>query len=121
MKPQNLSIESELFSELRMKFDFMLALAMDKMQKMNVSKSKVTAVVEIETTAHEEAGEMVQLPDFKCEVRINLPAKGAIPAATPKGLKVTKSPLDGKYIIASDNYDLLDMVEEMRENDGGEN
>lgn len=53
MKPQALNLDSEIFDDLRVKFNYVLNLAMRNMQRAGISMAKVTARVDITS---EDAG-----------------------------------------------------------------
>lgn len=117
MRPQILSIESETFLDMRQKFDALLNLAMNKMQALRVYEATVTAKVKIQSDeVTEPGGEISWRPEFKCQVSVGLPVKGKLDASAPVGLKMIRNPHGDGYIIATEQYTFMDMLEEQDEN-----
>ena len=118
MKPQNLGIGSECFSDLREKFDYILNLALNKMRQMGIYEGKVTATVDIAVEKVEEEDREAWRPEFKCQVSVSLPLKGKIAASVPGGLKMVQDPNGEGYIIATEQYTFLDMLEDQGDGSG---
>lgn len=112
MKPQRLEIEGETFKDLREKFNYILNLALNKMQRMGINEGTVTAKVDIETTEIEEGDGMAWRPEFKCQVSVALPLKGKIAAGVPNGLKMVRDTKGDGFIIATEQYTFMDMLED---------
>ena len=112
MRPERLSIENECFKDLREKLDAMLNLAFDRMRRMGLDAGRVTAKVDIQAPKITENDREVWKPEFKCEVGVSMPLKGKIRASTPAGLKMMANPNGSGYVIATDNYTFLDLLEE---------
>lgn len=118
MKPQRLQIEGETFKDLREKFNYILNLALTRMQRMGINEGTVTAKVDIETEEINDGSGDAWRPEFKCEVAVRLPLKGKITAAVPNGLKMVRDPLGDGFLIATEQYSFFDMAEGV--NDGSE-
>jgi hypothetical protein len=119
MKPQRLEIEGETFKDLREKFNYILNLALNRMHRMGINEGTVTAKVDIETEEADEGDGTAWRPSFKCEVAVRLPLKGKIAAGVPNGLKMVRDPKSDGFIIATEQYTFLDMLEEQK-NEGSE-
>lgn len=72
----------------------------------------MTAKVDIQALKITENDREVWKPEFKCEVGVSMPLKGKIRASTPAGLKMMANPNGPGYVIATDNYTFLDLLEE---------
>ena len=82
------------------------------MRRMGINEGKVTATVEITVEEVVEEDREAWRPDFKCQVGVSLPLKGKIAASVPNGLKMVQDPNGEGYIIATEQYTFLDMLEE---------
>jgi hypothetical protein len=60
----------------------------------------------------DENGEICWMPEFKCQVSVGLPVKCKIDASAPVGLKMIRNPDGDGFIIATDQYTFMDMLEE---------
>lgn len=111
MKPQRLEIEGETFKDLREKFNYILNLALTRMQRMGINEGTVTAKVDIETEEIDDGDGVAWRPEFKIQVQLSLPLKDKIAAGVPNGLKMVRDPKGDGFIIATEQYTFLDMLE----------
>ena len=113
MKPQRLSINSEVFDDLRMRFNEALILALRKMEKLKIYAGTVTTTVDIEMTEEaDENGEAVLAPEFDAQVQINLPMKGKMKVPKQSGIMMIRDPNSNGYMVASRQYSMMEMLEE---------
>lgn len=113
MKPQPLTIQSEVFSDLRKKFDLALLTALRKMKSLKIHEGQIRAVIGVVMDEFkDENGETVIMPEFKAQVDINLPIKGKLDVDKQAGLLMIPDRDGEGFIIASTQYSLLDMLEE---------
>ena len=113
MKPQNLTIESELFEDFRTKFDAAMNSALRKMKSMSIRAGTVKTTIEIVMEeAEDENGEPVLMPEFSGQVEINLPLKGKIEVKKQSGIIMVKDPISDGFIVASGQYTFMDMLAE---------
>ena len=113
MKPQNLTINGEVFDDLRQRFDEAMLLALRKMQELKIHAGTLTATVEIRMAEEaDENGETIYTPVFDAQVAINLPLKGKIKVPTQEGLMMIRDPNSSGYLVASRQYTIMDMLEE---------
>ena len=113
MKPQNLTINGEVFDDLRLRFDEALLLALRKMEELKIHAGTVTATVDIlMEEAEDENGEMIYTPVFDAQVAMNLPLKGKIKVPTQTGLMMIRDPNGNGFLVASRQYTMMDMLEE---------
>lgn len=118
MKPQRLNIYSDVFDELRDRFEKALLLALRKMQHLKIAQGTVTARVAITLAeSADENGENVMMPEFAAQVEINLPMKGKLDVPTKAGLIMVPDPAGEGFIIADSQYSMFDMLEEQNNAD----
>ena len=115
MRPQNLSIQSDVFDDLRDRFDKVLTLTLRRMDDRAITDGTVTikvAITLVEGT-DENTGEPVLMPEFSGTVEMNLPIKGKAEIPKKAGYIMTRDPCGEGFIIASgQQYTFMDLLEE---------
>ena len=120
MKPQPLTIEGEVFDDLRMKLNLALNSALTNMIRYRISAGTVAMNIEIELeegTAEDgtaEDGNPIQMPKFSGKIGINLPMKAKIEMERREGMIMVRDERGDGYIVASGQYSFLDMLEEQK-------
>lgn len=116
MKPQNLTINGEVFEDLRGRFDDALLLALRKMKELKIQAGTLTATVDIRMDEiADENGELILAPEFDAQVAINLPMKGRMKVPTQMGLMMIRDPNSNGFLVASRQYTMMEMLEEQEE------
>lgn len=114
MKPQRLSIDSEVFTDLREKFDAVMNMAIMKMQNMSITEGTITAKCKINLLETRIDDLFVKVPVFTCDVDMSLPIKGKVEAHTPKGIQIHMSDDGTGFIVAGLNVTIDDIMEECK-------
>lgn len=115
MKPQNLTINGEVFDDLRQKFDEALNIALRKMKELKIQAGTVSASVDIVMEEMmDENGETILAPEFQAVVGINLPLKGKLKVRTQSGLMMIRDPVSDGFLVASRQYSMEDVLEEQK-------
>ncbi len=116
MKPQELNIESEIFDELRGKFDIAINSVIRNLIAKNMGEGTLTVKlkVKVDQTVDQD-GEVIYMPSFEPKINIRIGAKGDIDLNKVEGLQL-RCPADGKLIIGTEQ---ISMDEYMAEAEAG--
>jgi len=100
MKPAELSIYNEVFTDLRYKMDVALNAVINNLIEKKLTGGKVTAKIDISLfqKTDEETGEVFYEPVFEPVVNVNVGAKGKFECSAPVGLIVKKSKCGRNFI-----------------------
>ena len=100
MKPTELSIDNEIFADLRFKMDVALNAVISNLIEKKLNAGKVTAKIDISLfeKTDEETGEVFYEPVFEPVVNVNVGAKGKFECSAPVGLIVKKSKCGNNFI-----------------------
>ena len=116
MRPKELSINNEIFTDLRVKMDMALNAVITNLIDKKLGAGKVTAKIGIELfeKTNEETGEIYYDPVFKPEVNISVGEKAKLECSAPLGMVLKKSRC-GKNIISSNQISMEDLEEAEKE------
>lgn len=113
MRPQELSIGTEVFADLRIKMDMALNAAISNLISKDLSSGKISVKINIEMTrnADEETGEIWYEPKFEPSVSVSVGAKGKVDCNPLTGLILKKSS-SGRNYISTNQISMDEMQEE---------
>lgn len=119
MKPQIFSINGEMFDDIRLKIDQALNIALRKMTELDIYAGTVNAKLDIQIEkTQDENGDQIIKPEFGGMVEINLPLKGKIKMNSQKGLIMARDPTGAGFLVATEQYTFMDMLEEQETEEG---
>ena len=114
MKPQELNIESEIFDDLREKFDMTINALMRNMIAKSMREGTLTVKIKVLmdqiTTAD---GEIQYMPAFEPKINMKINAKGDIELDKVEGL-LLKDCGDGRHVIGTSQISMDELIEELR-------
>ena len=116
MKPAQLSIGNEIFTDLRIKMDAALNAVISNLIEKKLGSGKVTAGIKIQlyTKTDGETGEVFYEPVFEPVVNVNVGAKGKFECSAPVGLIVKKSKC-GRNFIGTNQVSFDDLMDEQEQ------
>ena len=116
MKPAELSIGTEIFTDLRIKLDTALNAVVSNLISKDLGSGKVTARigVEIFKKTDKETGEIYYEPVFKPEVSLNIGGRGKMDCSAPVGLILKKSKC-GRNFIGTNQITMNDMLDDQEQ------
>lgn len=100
MKPAELSIGTEIFTDMRIKLDTALNAVISNLISKDLSTGRVTAKIDIELfkKTDQETGEVYYEPVFKPTVGLNIGGKGKLDCSAPLGLILKKSSCGRNFV-----------------------
>ena len=113
MKPQELTIDSDCFWDLKQRMTEGITEALDTLMEKKLSIGSISTKIDIEIreTQNEETGEIVYQPIFSYDVNYKIGAKHKIGKGVSAGLYLEKT-MDGRNIVASNQISMDELVEE---------
>lgn len=127
MKPQELTIESEVFDDLRSKLNAAInVMVRNLLEKGLISGSVSTKIdVEIRKTENRETGEVVYMPEFRPSVNMKIGAKGKV-ECEPVGGMIMQQGTTGRIYVATNQISMdelmaaeMETVERLKEEQKG--
>lgn len=120
MKPTELSIGNEIFTDLRIKMDVALNAVISNLIEKKLNEGKVTAKIDIQlfTKTDQETGELLYEPVFEPEVNVNIGAKSKLECTTQAGLIVKKSKC-GRNFIGTNQISFDDLMDKADQEEKG--
>ena len=114
MKPQELNIESEIFDDLREKFDLTINAMMRNLIAKSMREGTLTVKIKVkldEITTTD--GEIQYMPAFEPKINMKIGAKGDIELEKIAGMLMKESG-DGRHVIGSSQVSMDELIEELR-------
>lgn len=114
MKPQELNIESEIFQDLREKFDIAINAVIRNLINKSMSVGSLTAKIKIELDKTvTQDGEINYMPTFEPKINIKVGAKGDIECDKQEGLLLKES-CDGRHVIGTSQVSMDELIDEIK-------
>ena len=114
MKPQALSLESEIFADFRDKLDKAITIALRNMVNKGITGGSVTGKIKIGLdTDTTEDGEIIYKPTIKPEIDIKIAEKGKIECGTQSGFMMKTDGEDG-FVIGTSQVSMDELLEEQK-------
>ena len=115
MKPQELSLTSELLDEFRMHLDAALGMCVRQLIQRDLYKGEVTTKIgiELEKYTDEKTGEIYYNMEIEPDVRLKLSAKGRLECDKKKGIVIAKDKY-GVPVVASNQIDIDELLDEQK-------
>ena len=111
MKPQRMSIESEIFDEFRKKLNAMLEMTLREMIRRRMGSGSVSAKISIELAegTDAETGEMVYEPELKPTVSMKIGSQGKTVCQKKAGF-LMKSDGAGGFIVGTNQITMDELI-----------
>ena len=114
MKPQELNIESEIFADLRKKFDIAINAVIRNLISKSMGEGTLTAKIKVKLDKHVTSdGEIIWSPVFEPKINIKIGAKGDIECEKAEGLMLKESS-DGRHVIGTSQVSMDELIQELK-------
>ena len=115
MKPQELTINGELFDETRNNLDTAMKILINRMISTGIKKGAVSLKVGIELKEIiNDSGEVIRMPDISYSVGMGMTEKDTMKGNIQRGLMLKRAAC-GKLLIGSEQISMDEIME-----DGGQ-
>ena len=115
MKPQELSLNCEIFDEFRDRLDKAITIIMRNMVSKGIHAGSITGKIKIELSqTTTDDGEIIYMPKIKPAVNLKLSAKGDIECGVQDGFLMKPDGNDG-FVIGTSQVSMDELMEEQRE------
>ena len=115
MKPQELNLGSEIFNDLREKFDVAINALIRNLIKKDLSEGSMSVRIKTELDRHtnDETGEVELMPRFEPKINIKIGAKGDIDCNTAEGFILKERP-DGSHVIGTNQISMDELMDDRK-------
>lgn len=114
MKPQELNIESEIFDDLREKFDIAINAVIRNLITKSMGEGSLSLRIKIQLHKNvTQDGEIEYMPTFDPKINIKIGAKGDIECEKAEGLLLKESG-DGKHVIGTSQVSMDELIAELK-------
>lgn len=111
MKPQELSINGELFDETRENLDTAMKILVNRMISTRINKGTVNLKISIEIKdIINDEGEVIRMPDISYSVGMGMSEKDTLKGNLQRGLMLKRSSC-GNLFVASDQISMDELME----------
>lgn len=111
MKPQELTIEGELFEDFRNNFDVAMKLLINRMIKTRISKGTVTSRITINMKELiEDGGEVVRMPEIDFGISMSMSEKDSMKGNMRRGLILRQGP-SYELLVGTDQISMDELME----------
>ena len=111
MKPQELSINGELFDETRNNLDMAMKILINRMISTGIKKGAVSLKVGIELKEIiNDSGEVIRMPDISYSVGMGMTEKDTLKGNLQRGLIMKRSPC-GKLMVSTEQISMDELTE----------
>ena len=111
MKPQELSINGELFDETRENLDTAMKILVNRMISTRINKGTVNLKISIEIKdIINDEGEVIRMPDISYSVGMGMSEKDTLKGNLQRGLMLKRSSC-GNLFVASDQINMDELME----------
>lgn len=111
MKPQELSINGELFDETRENLDTAMKILVNRMISTRINKGTVNLKISIEIKdIINDEGEVIRMPDISYSVGMGMSGKDTLKGNLQRGLMLKRSSC-GNLFVASDQISMDELME----------
>lgn len=114
MKPQELSLDCEIFDDFREKMNIAITAVIKNLVNKKLTAGTVTAKIDIEMYEKvTEDGEVYLTPVIEPKVNLKVGAKGKL-ECRKQGDFLMKEDQDGKYLVATNQISMDEMLKERK-------
>ena len=111
MKPQELSINGELFDETRNNLDTAMKILINRMISTGIKKGAVSLKVGIELKEIiNDSGEVIRMPDISYSVGMGMTEKDTLKGNLQRGLIMKRSPC-GRLMVSTEQISMDELTE----------
>lgn len=112
MKPQELTITSEVFEDLRNKLNAAINITVNRLLDKGLSNGNVSAKIDISIreTTNKETGEVTIMPEFEPSVSMKIGAKGKMDCEKVGGMIMRQGP-SGRIYVATNQISIDELME----------
>lgn len=115
MKPQELTIKSELFDEFMSNLDIGMRILVNRMIATRIGKGSVNAKIVIEMKEFiDDNGELIRMPEFSYNIGMGMSEKESMKGNMKKGL-ILKKIGPTRLLIGTDQISMDELIEEKKE------
>lgn len=112
MKPQELSINGELFDETRDNLDMAMKILLNRMISTGIKKGAVSLKVGIELKEIiNDNGEVIRMPDISYNVGMGMTEKDTLKGNLQRGLIMKRSAC-GRLMVSTDQISMDELIQE---------
>ena len=112
MKPQELTINGELFEETRNNLDMAMKILINRMISTGIKKGAVSLKVGIELKEIiNDSGEVIRMPDISYSVGMGMTEKDTLKGNLQRGLIMKRSPC-GKLMVSTEQISMDELIRE---------
>lgn len=110
MKPQELTINGELFEEFRNNFDMAMKILINRMITTRISKGAVNAKITINMKEFiDDSGEVVRMPEMDFGIGMGMSEKDSMKGNLHRGL-ILKRRASGSLLIGTDQVSMDELI-----------
>lgn len=114
MKPQELSINGELFEEFRNNLDIAMKILINRMITTRIGKGAVNAKITINMKEFiDDSGELVRMPELDYGIGMGMSEKDSMKGNMRRGLILHRRPTGG-LLVATDQISIDEYLEERK-------
>ena len=111
MKPQELTINGELFEETRNNLDMSMKILINRMISTGIKKGAVSLKVGIELKEIiNDSGEVIRMPDISYSVGMGMTEKDTLKGNLQRDLIMKRSPC-GKLMVSTEQISMDELTE----------
>lgn len=111
MKPQELSINSELFEETRNNLDTAMKILINRMISTRINKGTVSLKIGIEIKdIINDDGEVIRMPEISYNIGMGMTEKDSLKGNLQRGLMLKRSSC-GKLFVSTEQISMEELME----------
>lgn len=111
MKPQDLTINGELFDEFRKSFDMAMTILINRMITTRIGKGTVNAKITINMKEFiDDSGEVVRMPEMDFGIGMGMSEKDSMKGNLQRGL-ILKRRASGGLLVGTDQISMDELME----------
>lgn len=111
MRPQELSINGELFEEFRNNFDAAMKILINRMISTRIGKGTVNAKITINMKEFiDDSGEVVRMPEMDFGIGMGMSEKDSMKGNLQRGL-ILKRRASGGLLVGTDQISMDELME----------
>lgn len=111
MKPQELTINGELFEETRNNLDMAMKILINRMISTGIKKGAVSLKVGIELKEIiNDSGEVIRMPDISYSVGMGMTEKDTLKGNLQRGLIMKRTPC-GRLMVSTEQISMDELTE----------
>ena len=112
MKPQELTIDGELFDEFRRNFDTAMKILINRMISTRIGKGTVNAKITINMREFiDDNGEVIRMPEMDFGIGMGMSEKDSMKGNLHRGL-ILKRRANGGLLIGTEQVSMNELIKE---------